>query len=283
MAGSGKKWLTGCGIGCGLIVLMAGGIGTCGYFGVQRIANRTESVEGGYESLRSEYGPPGAFVPAADGAIAPDRLELFLGVRQDMAASREHLTGVLTELDSDTQGAGGVLAKIRSGMSLVPSLFDFIDDRNAVLLDRGMGLGEYVYIYSVAYFAWLGMDPADGPDFRVTGDDEDDSNFHWEIDVDEDSGVREQRDEEIRRYLHGLQRKIVGNQLTAAETEGDDPAWITALREESGALDGRSMRLLWADGVPPRIADSLEPYRNRLEESYSPIMNAVEMGLVKNE
>jgi hypothetical protein len=284
MAGSGKKWLTGCGIGCGLMVLIAGGVGTCGYLGVKRISDRAESVEGGFEALRADYGRPGAFVPAADGRIPADRLELFLTVRDDMRASREGLAGVLTNLEADVEGPAGVIAKIRSGLSLIPSLFDFIDDRNAALLDRGMGLGEYLHIYSVAYYAWLGRDPADGPDFRITGDgDHEDGGVQWSVDADEHESVRDARDQEIRRYLHGVHRKLVGNQLTVAETEGADPDWITVLREEAGALDARPLRLLWADGVPPRLADSLEPFRTRLEDSYSPVMNAVEMGLVQNE
>ena len=35
MASGVQKWLVGCGIGCGLMILAAGGIGTCGYVGVK--------------------------------------------------------------------------------------------------------------------------------------------------------------------------------------------------------------------------------------------------------
>jgi len=45
MAGAGKKWLIGCGIGCGFFVLIMGGIGTVGYFGVKKFADRAERIE----------------------------------------------------------------------------------------------------------------------------------------------------------------------------------------------------------------------------------------------
>ncbi|RKZ12323.1 hypothetical protein DRQ50_12100, partial [bacterium] len=146
MAGSGKKWLAGCGIGCGLMILIAGGIGTCGYFSVKKISDRAESLDEGFTTLRESYGAPGAFVPAADGAIPAARVELFLSVRQDMRATRDGLAEVLTELDADVSGPGGVIAKIRGGISLIPRMFDFIDARNTVLAERGMGLGEYLHI-----------------------------------------------------------------------------------------------------------------------------------------
>jgi len=285
MAGSGKKWLTGCGIGCGLMILIAGGIGTCGYFGVKNIAERAEGLDEGYESLQDAYGRPGEFVPTADGAIPADRMETFLAVRDDLAVTRDDLAGILTELDSDTGGPGGVIAKIRGGMSLIPRLFDFINDRNEVLLDRGMGLGEYVHIYTVAYYAWLDKEPADGPSFTISGnDDEDEGAVRWSFDDEDDDGdVRDRRDERIRKYLHGLQRKMVGNQITSAEVAVVDAAWVDALREEAAAMDRHPRRLLWSDGLPPQLEESLMPYRERLEATYSPVVNAVEVGLVEND
>ena len=284
MAGNGKKWLTGCGIGCGLMILAAGGVGTCGYFGVKRITERAERMDDGFSTLRESYGEPGAFVPAADGTIPADRLEVFVSVREDMQVTRDGLADVLTELDSDVSGPGGVIAKIRGGISLIPRLFDFVDDRNSVLIDRGMGLGEYLHIYTVAYYAWLQKEPADGPSFQISGDDDaDDDNFQWSMSQNDADDVLDRRDERIRRYLHDIQREIVGNQLTAAETAGLDADWITALREEAGALDARPLRLLWQDGLPDQTRASLEPFRDRLEASYSEVMNVVEVGLASQE
>jgi hypothetical protein len=285
MAGTGKKWLTGCGIGCGLMILIAGGVGTCGYLGVKNVSKRAETLDEGFETLRADYGRPGEFVPAADGAIPAERLELFLAIRDDLTASREDLAGVLTTLDGDAEGGGGVIAKIRGGITLIPRLFDFIDARNAALVEQGMGLGEYVHIYTAAYFAWLDKDPADGPSFQLSGDDEDEEGgIRWGINQEDGpENARDARDERIRRYLHGLQRKMVGNQLTVAEAADVDPVWVTALREEAGLMDRHPRRLLWSDGLPSQMEASLAPYRERLEATYSSMVNAVEMGMVDHE
>jgi hypothetical protein len=267
------------------MILIAGGVGTCGYLGIKNVTERAETLEEGFETLRADYGRPGEFVPAADGTIPAGRMELFLAIREDMAASRDDLAEVLNTLDGDAEGGGGVIAKIRGGLTFIPRLFDFVDDRNAVLIERGMGLGEYVHIYTLAYYAWLDEDPADGPSFQISGDDEDeDATVRWGINQEDDpDNARDARDERIRRYLHGLQRQMVGNQLTVAETADVDPAWVTILREEAGLMDSHPRRLLWSDGLPPQLETSLAPYRERLEASYSPMVNAVEMGLVESD
>lgn len=284
MAGSGKKWLTGCGIGCGLMILIAGGIGTCGYFGVKNITERAEKLDEASDALRAAYGEPGSYVPEADGRIPAHRLEAFLAARQDMAVTRDELAGIFAELDSDTDGPGGVIAKFRSGMNFIPRLFDFIDDRNRVLLDHDMGLGEYVHIYSVAYYAWLDKEPADGPGFTISDNDNEEENVRWSFeDEDTEGDVRDRRDERIRESVHELQRQILGNQITVAETAVVDATWIDALREEAALMDRHPRRLLWSDGLPPQLEASLEPFRDRLEASYSPMANAVEMGILGDD
>ena len=222
MASGARKWLVGCGIGCGLMILAVGGIGTCGYLGVRNIKDRAERLDAGFEAVTAEYGRPDEFTPPADGVVPAGRLELFLEVRGLLAPSRNELGAVLVELDAGTEGGRGVLNKIRAGMSLLPSMLDFIDERNQVLLDRGMGVGEYTYIYSLAYYAWLDKDPGDGPDFAVTdhGDGDDGTSFRWEGGREDPGDVREQRRDDLRRQLNRLQAAMLANQLEAARDRG---------------------------------------------------------------
>ena len=85
MAGAGKKWLLGCGIGCGLIVLVFAGIGTVGYFGVKKFADRAEKIEATFDRMDAEYGQPSDFVPELDGSVPGHRMEVFLAVRDEMS------------------------------------------------------------------------------------------------------------------------------------------------------------------------------------------------------
>ena len=62
------------------------------------------------------------------------------------------------------------------------------------LLEVGMGPGEYMYVYSVAYYSWLGKSPADGPSFTLVGDDGD--NQGRQVGQDE-FDVREERREMV--------------------------------------------------------------------------------------
>ena len=88
MAGAGKKWFIGCGIGCGLMVLILGGVGTCSYFGVKKIQEQVEGMEENADAVRARFGDPADFVPELDGAIPADRMEAFLAVRDGMAPFR---------------------------------------------------------------------------------------------------------------------------------------------------------------------------------------------------
>ncbi len=278
MAGAAKKWAIGCGIGCGLFIIIAGGIGTCGYLGVKKITDRADDLEASSEALVEAYGEPGEFTPAADGAIPAYRLELFLAIREDLAETGGELAGILETLDGE--GSGGVIAKVKAGLNLVPGIFDFVEARNGVLMERGMGLGEYTHIYTVAYYAWLEKDPADGPGFDINSEDEGEGAVHWGVGDDDEGDVRQRREQKLRRYLHDVQRRMLDNQLTAAEGRAVDEAWLAELRAEDARMDDISRRLLWEDWVPTPVGDSLEPFRVRLEESYTPLTNAVEMGLV---
>ncbi|MEB3323487.1 MAG: hypothetical protein VKI81_11745, partial [Synechococcaceae cyanobacterium] len=279
MAGGAQKWLVGCGIGCGILILAAGGIGTCSYVGIKKIKDRAEQLDAGFDALYAEYGRPAEFTPPADGVVPAGRLETFLAVRAAMAPSREELADVLTELDADTEGVGGVFRKIGAGMSILPRMFDFIDERNLALADHRMGVGEYLYIYSLAYYSWLGKDPADGPSFAVSDHEEDRDRdgvtFTWKGDgrsSDDPEEVREQRERQIRRYLNRIQRQMLANQRDAARGRGLDEAWISRLEAEEAALDASAQRLMWQDGLPESAAASLAPFRERLEAAYTPVM-----------
>ena len=61
-----------------------------------------------------------------------------------------------------------------------------------------------------------------------------------------------------------------------------DENWRTALEAEIAILEENRYRLPWEAGVPEVIADSLEPFRSRLEDSYSSITNMLELAIEQN-
>jgi hypothetical protein len=290
MAGAGKKWLIGCGIGCGLFVLVMGGVGTVGYFGVKKFADRADRIEGTFDQMDAEYGQPSDFVPEIDGRVPGHRMEVFLAVRDEMGEVQQEVSDLFRTLDGD--GDAGVVDKVKAGMKFIPSLLIFIEERNNIMLNLGMGVGEYQYIYSLAYYGLLGKDPSDGPGFNVVTDDEDSDrdSWHWDIKAGEDDeeDIAAKREREVRRFVNKVQSHVVKNQLEALDTAGsveglDFDIWRAELAAEAAAMDRESLRFLWEEGLPAQIRDSLDPYRVRLDATYNDMTSILEMGLVEHD
>ncbi len=267
MSGGGSGWLKGCGIGCAVVLLLLILIGVGGGLFVKRTVDSVRATGDAIDALEEEFGNAGDFTPAADGRLAAERIEVFLAVRDDTERRRRSTAKIFSTLDSE--GRGGVLAKIRAGMKLLPALKSYVDDRTEAMRRHGMGPGEYAYFYGLIYYGWLEFSPGDGPDFRISGDD-DDHDFSAE-------DVREERLIERLDYMNWGGRHWLANQLEAIDAAGGgDGPWRERVAAELEALEDDRTRMAWRDGLPERIADSLAPYRARLAASYDPMTNAVE-------
>ena len=98
---------------------------------------------------------------------------------------------------------------------------------------------------------------------------ESDSSMHMHI----EGMDTEHMEWQLRRDLEAMLRNL--------EVEiASDPA-RAELRElvvsELAAIDADSGRMPWAEGLPGAFVVGLDPYRTRLEESYSPATNPFEL------
>ena len=287
MASTSKKWFIGCGIGCGLIILISAGIGGGLYFAFKDVAGEAESIEESFEAMETAFGSPFDFTPQPDGSIAPERMDAFLAARAATAESRDKMESILLLLDDDEGSSGekkkgNMLDKIKAGMKLIPATMTFIKERNEFLVEQGMGSGEYTYIYSMAYFNFLDKPLTDGPSFQMTGDDGDEGGASWRVNTDGgEDDTRQKREKEIRRHLHRMQMSFLDNQLDilSASSEGFEDL-RAALEAEKESMESARRRLLWEENFPEAIRRSLEPYRVELDESYSPVLNVLEVGMV---
>ena len=287
MAGTAWKWVVGCGIGCVVVLLVVAALGTGAFFLGKGIVEEVEQTEREMEALSERFGRARDFRPDPDGAIRPERIEIFLAVRGSLAETRAELERTFSVLHpgegADGEEGGGMMGKIRAGIGLVSQLMGFVTARAEALLEHEMGLGAYYYIYSLAYYSWLGNSPADGPAFRLVGDSHQTRNWDGENfgGVDEFE-VREERAERILRELHRLVLPMLRNQLEDLDARGgSDTAgpWREALATEIAAMEADRLRLPWADGLPAVIEQSLAPFRDRLEKSYSAQCSALEFGM----
>jgi hypothetical protein len=283
---STQKWLIGCGIGCGVIVIILIILGIGGFFFVKNIVHEFQDMETLEDALIKQHGKIKEFCPELDGSIPAERMEIFLSVRSAFAPIREEIESSLTKLSERTgrreidltrprPGPANVLRMIRLGVGIIPEIAGFFKSRNQALLDNGMGLGEYYYIYVVAYYSWLGKSPEDGPPFKLAGRDEEGN--VWDEDEEE---LLEMRRDRILRRMHRLILPMLHNQLERLNAENMtqiSDEWRETLEAEIKAMEADRYRLPWQDGLPEVLEISLSPFRERLEASYGKMTNALEV------
>ncbi len=268
-----SNWLVGCGLGCAGLLAVAVIMIILGLSGLRGTRRGFETAEATRQNLEEKYGGPGDFIPPADGSIPPERLEIFLAVREATREYRDSIirffsgipmnAGAGREFDSKPLGekVGTILQSLRSGIGMGEDIGHLFEARNRALLDRGMGLGEYTYIYILAYYSWLGHSPGDGP------------------------GINTNQSEFMDRSQSRTHRDLIrmlSNQLDSLADAGDAEKWDLWRSELAGEIEemkNNEGRVPWKDSVPPKTAESLEPFRDRLEQEYSPITNPFELSL----
>lgn len=250
MSESSGQWLKGCAMGCGgLVVLFV--LFIVGMSVSMRTAFNDAHAD--REILVQQFGDVEVFTPAADGSVAPERVEAFLAVREALMEIHAEIEDVDHEMaDFETIANGeepplketlpAVFRLTRSMMGL-PFVFGEIErTRNRALVDAGMGLGEYSYIYVVAYH-----------DQELS--DHDEANLF----------TASAANSRVRAEL----REMIGRQLEAARAEGADEGLVASLAAEWGALEADDRRIPWQDGLPERIAASFAAHREAIDATYS--------------
>lgn len=279
MASTGSKILIGCGIGCLAMIIVIVAIGFTGFSLVRNIVQQFEDMEVAMDEVHDRYGRATDFTPAPGGVIAPERMEAFLAVRDDMGDIRrklEHSVELISRVESGDEPDNPieVFKLAKAGVRLLPQFVEFYNVRNAAMLDEDIGPGEYLYIYSIAYLSWLRKSPGDGPSFQIMGG----SNYD---DVMDEFEIREMRLEDMYERIQDFMLPMLRNQLAELDQDSADRetrAWFEMLTAEIDELDGDPFHIPWQSGLPREIEYSLEPYRERLEGSYSEMCAALELG-----
>lgn len=288
MAGKRSKWLIGCGAGCGLIVIALVAVVVAVSVYVGRSFEGVGEAEESYREWVSGYGEVEEFVPAADGAIAADRIELFLSVREALGEPQRELGRVFADFPPDDvldekRVFFVLLGAVRGIAGLIGPIADYVDQRHRLLHEAGMGPGEYVYIYSVAYFSWLGHPPGEGPRItKETGGRLREAQGDPLFD-DADSPYDADR---VRRRYRFYMLNLLRNQLTALPGPEEGPGseeWRSTLRTEIRRFESRPDRVAWQEGLPPAVEAALEPYRARFEATWDGATNPFELPLQETD
>jgi hypothetical protein len=304
MASTGQKWLLGCGIGCGVVLLISILLGVGGFFFFRNTFHGFQEAIQTRQELEERFGTADTYAPPPSGAIYPDRMAIFLNVRsatdtlrQQIAATFDTFEQTEHELESD-EVSGWEKLRIglhlgRRGISLGSQIGDFYRARNGALLAGSMGLGEYTYIYVLAYYDFLGHSPAEGPvseHIHVRIEDDGGESAPW--DADDDADIRAQRRRVARELLSMLHNELarleaagMPARLPGAENIAlpDSQEWHRTLSAEISRLEQGPGSLPWREGLPAQITASLAPYRERLQETYSAATNSLELARNREE
>jgi hypothetical protein len=281
MADAQSKWLIGCAVGCGALLLLVVAVILGGALFVRDTVKGFESAVDVRTQIEERFGETGAFTPWPDGVIPAERIETFLGVRDATSAARAEITRSFSalplsesearELDEKPVGKKvfSMFGIMRSALGLGAELGLFFESRNDALLQNEMGLGEYTYLYSLVYYAWIGHSPDDGPQSLHAGQDEGAASVDF-------AGAG------VRRRIHDELLSMLRNQLASLGPDAPEK-WRDALDEEIAALENDRNRYPWQDGLPEATSASLEPFRSRLEAAYDPVANEFELTINKKQ
>jgi len=139
----------------------------------------------------------------------------------------------------------------KSAMSMGPLMGEFFKTRNHALLEAKMGMGEFTYIWVVSNHDRI-LNPHDESELFGPGPVN-------------------------SRIRMGLLAMLV-NQRDALRREQEiSPEEMALVEAEIDAMESDDRRILWQDGLPPAIAESIEPYRQQLDELYCPSTASLEL------
>lgn len=292
----------GCGIGCGVIFLIVIILVGMVYYLVKDSITAFKETEESISLLIKKYGNVADFCPNPEGIIKPGRIEAFLKVRERSIPAAEEMKQSLVQIleeikrsEEKKQSFLDVIRIVKKISKTIPHLARYFTARNRALMDVGMGIGEYYYIYVTAYYSLLHLSPRDGPDFGFLQDKGGNSSFYFAMkemlkDKDKKEEPRETdswESEEVGSIVRvrGFILPMMKCQLQKLKTgllDEDLEAWKNALENEIEKMNNDRNRIPWQDGLPEVLSSSLLPFRERLETCYRDMMNPLEFGLSRD-
>jgi hypothetical protein len=262
METSSRGWLKGCGIGCGVVVILALLISVGSSIVMMKPFREAVEIR---ETLVERHGDVNEFAPWPDGGIPPERLDAFLLVRRAVQANCAEIGATDAGIEAmdrlDDQEKPGIMEILGAFREASKSVFgmgttvgEFFHVRNSALLEAEMSLGEYTYIYALAY----------GP--TIAGPTKD------------DEGAT--RDAHLSRRVRETLRQQLRNRLTAMDDRPDE--WNGTeerrlLMNEIAILEGSPGRLPWQDTRPPALQASLASYEDQLAALFCPEASHLEL------
>jgi hypothetical protein len=241
------------GIGCLVLVVGVTILLSIGWMVMMSLTNQAVETR---QALDDTYPSQETFTPDFAGTIPADRIERFLAVRRvlmphcDRFSEYRDAFGGMDELENaeEEPAPGDALDRIRGVGSVLwemgRTVGEYAITRNRTLMENGMGLGEYTWIYVITYYSWLGNRPVD----LVKTSEARAKVFHGR--------VLEEVKAMIARHVADVE---------ASDTPmGRLAPWLAEL----DSLNRSEDRTPFQDGLPLELRESLEPFRAELAQVF---------------
>ena len=275
------SWLRTFGYGCGFLAAILVIIGVVVGWRLSVTFGPIREAVKFHEELADKHGEGIRYVPPPDGAILAERLERFIAIRESLREPQAELGVVFADFPPEAlihDDTSSLFAKASSLVGTLDTLIQGIGRyaarRHRALAENGMGVGEYVYIYSVVYYSWLGH-PVVEPPVITKAIDRTESGWRTG-----DSVFKDDHDtyspERLRTRYRWYATSMLENQLGSLPADTDE-AWRATLVAEIERLREDPHAVAWDQGLPEALRTSLESYRERLEALYSPTSNCFEL------
>jgi hypothetical protein len=221
------------------------------------------------QALTDRFGSTTEYTPPIDGHLPADRIEGFIRARQKLQASCLEYQHVLDSLlglesiDSDVEMSGEEkasrgIAGLKGMLSAVPTMIEYMEQRNSILMNEEMGFGEYLHLYLASYGEQLAK-ISQTPYGRM-----------------DEAHISSRARSEFTQILE--------NQLIALQEASDDSSsdLITELKLEINALNNGTHLSPWPNGPPTRTKQSLAPFEDQTDPLFCAGMVQLEL-LQKNK
>ncbi len=266
-----KKFMIGCGIVVGAILLIS--IVSSWIF-VRSLKNQLPEMNALHkqeEQLVTRYGKLDEYTPPLNGRIAPDRMELYLNIRESQPVDTRRFVDALEEVSQqekeihDAKGLNKLkqgLRMAKSGVGVARVTMMYLSARDSLLLVNEMSPGEYLYLTVVGAVCDLQWSP---PRCRAGGDEPDStSNFV------KPGRTRASFGQIYRRQLENALRDLRGRESLS----DNEQEWMKALEDalEHGRIGDD--RVPFEGDLPASLKESIEPYRARLQATLPTCLGA---------
>jgi len=272
---------SGCGTGCLSLLIIMVLIVAGSYFFIKDRLDSLEEIEESSNQLESVYGSIYEFTPDLDTEHNLERTARFLQARSIIKDEIDELENGLSDIQleiddiEDDASLWDVFTLIKSGFGLIPEIVRYYKARNNALMEVQMGLGEYLYIYTNAYFVVLKKSPSDGPKFRIEGEGNNQSERYGDE-------VFELRHDRVSKKINRLAREHLANLKLQLDKTDPSNKYLQLIEEEILKLNSNRNLLPWMDSKPEFVSLQFNSYSVELDSSYKLLLNPLEMTDTKN-